>query len=106
MPSKQYSRFSRLNQEPLIYDSNRVVRLGMRDFTVINNIKKQVGFSPWKIPPQYAGRPESIANLFYGSPELWWVLVGYNGFFRPLQDFYVNRVIMIPDPDGVISLLI
>lgn len=107
MAIRNYGTYSRLRFVPLVVDQvNKVTRLGMRDFTIMNQLKQNVGFTTWKIPPAYAGRPDNISNLFYGTSNLWWVLVGYNGFFHPLQDFYVNRVIKIPSPDGVISTLI
>lgn len=102
-----YGRYSRLRYEDLIYDErDKTVRIGMKDFTFINNLKSTVTFTTYKIPPQYELRPDLISNSFYGTPELWWVISAYNGFFRLPQDFYVDRVIMVPSAEGVISLLI
>jgi hypothetical protein len=101
-----YDQYSRLRQYPIIFDSlQKVNRLGNKDFTIINTIKQNVTFSQWKITPQYQYRPDSIAFFFYGNPELWWVISGYNSFFNIPQDFYVNRVIMIPSAEGVVATL-
>jgi hypothetical protein len=102
-----YGKYSRLRWNDLIYDeTERAVRLGMKDWTIVNKLKSSVSYKTWKITPQYANRPDLIANLFYGTSELWWIISSYNNFFHPLEDFYVSRVIMIPDSNGVISLLI
>ena len=101
-----YDQFSRLRQYPIIFDSvANVNRLGNKDFTIINTIKQNVTSNQWKITVQYAYRPDSIAFLFYGNPELWWVISGYNSFFNIPQDFYVNRVILIPAAAGVVAVL-
>lgn len=101
-----YDQFSRLKQFPIIYDSvNNVNRLGNKDYSIINTIKSTVQYTPFKITPQFQYRPDSIAYYFYGLVELWWVLSGYNNFFNGPADFYVNRIIQIPSPDGVIAAL-
>jgi hypothetical protein len=101
-----YDLFSRLKQFPIIYDNvQNVNRLGNKDYTIINTIKANVQYTQWKITPRYQYRPDSIAYLFYGVVELWWVISGYNNFFNGPEDFYVNRVIQIPSPDGVLAVL-
>lgn len=102
-----YGMYSRLRWTDLIFDENmRTTRLGMKDWTFINTLKATAGYKTWKITPAYENRPDLISNLFYGNPELWWIISAYNSFFHPLKDFYIDRVIMIPEASAVTSLLI
>lgn len=101
-----YDQYSRLRQFPVIYDTvNNVNRLGNKNYNLINTIKANVPYNQWKITVQYQYRPDSIAYLFYGNSELWWVLTGYNNFYNGPSDFYVNRVIFVPVANGVFSVL-
>jgi hypothetical protein len=81
-------------------------RIGMKRKAFINKMKAEVGYKYWKIPFKYEYRPDLISARWYGTPELWWVIQEYNDFFRMPQDFYVNRMIKIPDSDQTISLLL
>ena len=38
-------------------------------------------YSLGKIPPQYAYRPDLIANLWYGTSYAWWEVLIVNGIF-------------------------
>jgi len=101
-----YGSNSRLRWEEIIYDEeNKAVRFGDKDWSIITRLKSTVSYKTWKIPPKYANRPDLISNLFYGTPELWWIISSYNNFFHALQDMYVDRVIMIPDANEVSALL-
>jgi hypothetical protein len=101
-----FDQLSRLTQYPVIYDPVQGVnRLGNKNFNTINIIRNNVPYNTWVITTNYQYRPDSISYLFYGRPDLWWVLTGYNGFFNGPEDFYVNRVIMIPQSAGVLSTL-
>jgi hypothetical protein len=103
---RTYGNYSRLRWQEIVYDyDEKAVRLGDKDWGIVARLKYGVGYKTWKIPPQYANRPDLIANFFYGTPGLWWVISAYNNFFHPLKDMYVDRVIMIPDANGVSALL-
>ena len=98
--------FSRLRQYKTIYDyENKVIRLGKKDFTLINKIRDNVSSEPWKITMKYQYRPDNISNFHYGTPYLYWIIMGYN-FLWHLKDFHTDRIISIPKQDGFISLLI
>ena len=104
---KKFDRFSRLRFYDIIQDDRiSKYRLGMKDRNFINNLIQQVEHTSWKIPNTMEFRPDLISNFFYGTPLLWWLIQEYNQFFRVPQDFYVDRVIKIPDSNQVISLLL
>lgn len=42
------------------------------------------------IPAGYEHRPDLISNLFFGSPENWWVIMGMNGIFDPFESLNVG----------------
>jgi hypothetical protein len=104
---KAFDMFSRLKHYDIVLDEEEnKIRLGMKDMNFINNVKNQVDYTSWKIKNQYEYRPDLIAHLFFGNSRLWWVIVEYNEFFDGPKDFYTDRVIKIPDPDQVVSLLL
>jgi hypothetical protein len=98
--------YSRLRQYKTIFDEEmEVKRLGKKDFTLINRIIANVSAEPWKIISKYEYRPDNISNFHYGTPYLYWIIMGYNKLFH-FKDLYVNRTIMIPDYNSVIGILI
>ena len=52
----------------------------------------EVGF----VPEGYAHRPDLIANVFYGDPSMWWLLMEVNSISDPFEGFKVNDRILIP----------
>jgi hypothetical protein len=103
---KNYGRFSRLRWYDLIDDEDGNNRLGMRNLTFIARLRNTVDYKYWKILPKYEYRPDLIADLHYGAPELSWAITAYNEFFRPIQDYYADRRIKIPDANQLLSLLL
>ena len=55
-----------------------------------------VGF----IPNGYEHRPDSISNVFYGTPSNWWLLMEVNNIFDPYEELNVGDQILIPKIDG------
>lgn len=105
--TKNYGTYSRLRFYPLVQDdSDNKIRIGMKNKNFINKVITQVDYSVYRIPPAYEYRPDLISVEFYGTPHLWWVIQEYNRFFRVPQDFYVDRLIKIPDSNELTSLLI
>lgn len=52
-------------------------------------------YKPFRVSSQYHCAPDRIANYAYGDPELWWVVIQYNGLFTPL-DCYSDRQLKLP----------
>lgn len=59
----------------------------------------------YTIPKQFEYRPDLIANTFYGSPKLYWILIYANGFNNSPEDFAEGVTIRIPSYKKVIDLL-
>ena len=49
-----------------------------------------------KIPSEYAYRPDLLANLWYGSPYLWWMTMAVNGIFDPFESLTPGASILVP----------
>ena len=52
----------------------------------------EVGF----VPAGYEHRPDLISNVYYGSPNNWWLLMLVNSITDPFEGFNVNERILIP----------
>lgn len=104
--NKSFGAYSRLNWLNIIVDDGNDVRFGMRDSSFMTKLKNTAEYKPWRIKPKYEYRPMLISNYFYGTPEFWWIVFGFNEFFHPMKDFYVDRLIKIPDQNNIIGLLL
>lgn len=104
---RTYGLYSRLRfYSTVIDDDVNSIRLGMRNKTVINQLKAQADYTVYNVPAKYAYRPDLIAQEFYGIPELWWVIIEYNELFHPAKDLTINRELRIPLQQDVMNLLI
>ena len=74
---------------------NTIVNTPIFD-SMAENIKEAFEYDVGYIPAGYEHRPDLIANLFYGSPQNWWLLMFVNGITDPFQSFTVNQRILIP----------
>ena len=63
---------------------------------LLNNLDDAYEYEVGYIPAGYAHRPDLIANLFYGSPKNWWLLMLVNGVSDPFEGFNENDKILIP----------
>ena len=52
----------------------------------------EVGF----VPPGFEHRPDLISNVFYGTPDKFWLLMLVNNISDPFEGFKVNDRILIP----------
>jgi hypothetical protein len=101
-----YSQLSRLRNYSIIIDEQlNAARLGLKDNRFVVALKKCL-FQHYNIEAKYEYRPDLISHKFYNTPELWWVIFEYNEFKHPFNDFYVDRLIMIPRYDQFVNLLI
>lgn len=53
----------------------------------------------YPVPQAGEARLDLIANKFYGTPELWWVVALVNNILDPLVGAPVGRTIRIPTRD-------
>lgn len=104
---KSFGLYSRLRFYNTVIDEDKnAIRLGMRNKRFINRLKEQADYTNYNVPAKYAHRPDLIANDFYGSPELWWVITEFNEIFHPAKDLTTNKELRIPNQEDVMNLLI
>lgn len=63
---------------------------------IIKNIETVYEYEVGFIPDGYEHRPDLISNLFYGTPNNWWLLMLVNNINDPFEGFYINQRILIP----------
>lgn len=51
-------------------------------------------------------RWDSLADTFYGTPHLWWLIASYNKFIDPFPTLVVGQKINIIKPELVPNLLL
>ena len=54
--------------------------------------KYDVGY----VPAGYEHRPDLISDIFYETPEYWWLLLLFNNITDPFEEFNVGDRILIP----------
>ncbi len=59
----------------------------------------------FQVTNEYAGRPDKIASLFYGSSQLDWVIIAFNNHFKVFNWPLAGSIIKIPDPSLVLTEL-
>ena len=48
------------------------------------------------IPAGYEHRPDLISDIFYDTPEYWWLLLLFNNIIDPFEGFRAGDRILIP----------
>lgn len=61
-----------------------------------NNLESLVASEVGYVPAGYEHRPDLISNVFYGTPNNWWLLMLANNITDPIEGFYLNQEIIIP----------
>ena len=82
-------------------------RLG-KDFLVLRkNLKLEPsdGDVFVEITADLARRPDLIAYKAYGKPELWWVILEFNGIRDPLFDIRPGQIFRIPEIGRVLEAI-
>ena len=72
------------------------------------DLKKKISESEitlYTIPLGYKFRPDLIAQEFYGSGKLHWILTYINDISDSPTGFYTSRVIKIPDPNKIAEII-
>ena len=97
MPKNNSSRYARGSTLITHKGNSTVTTVGSPGYsnfkTFINaTSNNSIGY----VPAGYEHRPDLISNLFYGSPDNWWLLMLVNGFSDPFESFLLNQRILIP----------
>lgn len=63
----------------------------------------------YEVPTQFVGRMDLLANYFYSTPLLWWVIASVNNILDPLSAPAAGAVIRIPTrerlaKEGILSV--
>lgn len=103
--SFKFGKLSKFRFYFIINDKNNKNRIGLRDNSIIQTIKSLPSYK-YAIPAKYEFRPDLISNELFGTPKLWWVLTLANDIKHPLKDFYVDRVIDVPEANSLMAILI
>ena len=78
---------------------------GILDTAALMEKTEEASVSLYEIPLSFKYRPDLIANLFYGSGELHWVLTYINNINDSPEGYYTTRVIKIPSPKRISELI-
>ena len=53
----------------------------------------------------YVGRPDLLANAFYGDSNLWWLICQYNNIIDPQTELVEGKLLLMPDPTRLNAIL-
>jgi len=74
--------------------------IGSKEFEEFLNTYENFEYFVGYVPAGYAHRPDLIANVFYGSPANWWLILRVNNISDPFEGLNVGDRILIPLVDG------
>lgn len=57
----------------------------------------------WAVPSAGVPRLDLLANEFYGTPQLWWVLASVNNILDPLVSVPLGTKIRVPTKERLAS---
>jgi len=63
---------------------------------IVSNLEDAFEYEIGYVPNGYEHRPDLIANVFFGSPKYWWLLMLVNNITDPNEGFKLNERILIP----------
>ena len=75
-----------------VYRDADTIRFGLRQTPVYPSSADKV----YTVPARQAGRLDLIANAFYGTTELWWVIADANNMTDPMTELPAGTVLRIP----------
>lgn len=64
--------------------------------SVIKNLENAYEYEIGYVLPGFEHRPDLISNIFYGTPDKFWLLMLVNNISDPFEGFKVNDRILIP----------
>ena len=71
---------------------------GMIDNSILELIRNYEYF-PYVITLAEQYRPDLLAKQFYGNGNYHWIITYANNFNNSPEDYSVNKIIKIPEPD-------
>jgi hypothetical protein len=92
----EYRNHLKVGYEEVIHRNKKVVSsLNSLDFNRFINSIEESNFQVGTIPPGYEHRADKIADLFYDTPELDWLICWTNNISDPFQQLNVGDRIKI-----------
>lgn len=92
----EYRNHLKVGYEEAIHRNKKVVSsLNSLDFNRFINSIEESNFQVGTIPPGYEHRADKIADLFYDTPELDWLICWTNNISDPFQQLNVGDRIKI-----------
>ena len=94
----KYKNHLKLGKSTIIHKSKSIVSsIHSLDFEKAIESLNSLSFSIGTIPPGYEHRADRIADLFYGSPTLDWIICWTNQISDPFQQLNIGDRIKIVD---------
>jgi len=98
--------YSRFQFFPDVWnDDIQHTQQGILDTKKLKKKINQAEFRLYEIPLAYNFRPDLIAQEFYGSGKLHWILTYINDINDSPAGYYKLRVIKIPSPKKIAELI-
>lgn len=69
------------------------------DFLILRQsleLEKDDGDIVVTLTQEFLQRPDLLSSQYYGTPDLWWVILEFNGISDPLFGLKLGQVIRIP----------
>jgi hypothetical protein len=79
-----------------------------RNFLVLRkplNLSQSSGDIFVNITQDIINRPDLISFKAYGYPDLWWVILEYNGIKDPIFDLKIGQTLRIPEINRVLAAI-
>jgi len=103
-PRKNYIPVKTIKLSDYTFDNIQVLDLLSAEYNEIFE-GTSLNYSEFLVSQSFEGRPDLIANKFYGSTDLWWLICIYNNVINPLFDIPVGKRMRIPRRDELEFLL-
>lgn len=98
--------YSRFQYFPDVWnDDIQHTQQGILDTDALKSLINEAESSLYVIPLAFNYRPDLIAQEFYGSNKLYWILTYINDINDSPAGFYTNRTIKVPSPKRIAELI-
>ena len=67
-----------------------------RTDNIIANLENLYDYDVGYVPMGYEHRPDLISDIFYNTPEYWWLILLFNNITDPFESLKVGERILIP----------
>jgi len=85
------------SQEIIHKNKSTVVAAGTDGFDLTSeSMESYYSYDIGYVIPGYEHRPDLISDIFYDTPEYWWMILWYNNIDDPFEGLNVGDQIKIP----------